>query len=56
MAAGRTAGYRLRKVIDRKPSINVEVKGVVPAEELKVCFHHTFCSALANLENWGAQL
>lgn len=50
VAAGRSAGYRLRKVIDRKPSINMEDDGVVPAEAMKVQFHQTCCTALAFLD------
>lgn len=47
IAAGRSAGFRLRKVIDRTPSIDVEADGVVPAEAMKVRLSHTCSTALA---------
>lgn len=34
-ATGRSAGYRLRKVIDRKPAINLEDEGIVPSGAMK---------------------
>ena len=35
-ATGRAAGYRIFKLIDRKPPIDVTAPGEVPAELLKV--------------------
>ena len=34
--SGRSAGYRLRQVIDRKPAIDVYDDGVVPPETMNV--------------------
>ena len=39
LRAGRCAGYRLRKVIDRTPAIDVEAPGTVPPEAMKVYPH-----------------
>lgn len=36
---GRSAGYRLRKVIDRKPAIDLEDEGIVPSGAMKVSSH-----------------
>lgn len=36
-ATGRTAGYRVFRVIDRKPLIDLQAEGAVPKSAMQVC-------------------
>lgn len=49
-ATGRTAGYRVFSVIDRKPAIDLADKGIVPTKDMQVQIllpHPAVCLAAA---------